>query len=150
VTLNADGSFTYTPDAGFTGPDSFTYTLTDAGLDGNFATLGDNLSSTGTVTLNVQNTVWFIDNTAPGSLNLGTRQSVTSIAAFNAVNDGVGFTRRRRHRLPARRHLYRGRWHQPAEQPDPRAGREPRRQPLAGRPTSRSRPAQWARRRSSS
>ena len=63
VTLNADGSFTYTPDAGFTGTDSFTYTLTDAGLDGNFATAGDNLTGTGTVTFNVEDTVWFIDNT---------------------------------------------------------------------------------------
>ena len=91
VTLNADGSFTYTPDAGFTGTDSFTYTLTDAGLDGNFATAGDNLTGTGTVTFNVEDTVWFIDNTAPGSLNLGTQDNpFTSIAAFNAVNDGVG------------------------------------------------------------
>ena len=91
VTLNADGSFTYTPDVGFTGTDSFTYTLTDAGLDGNFATAGDNLTGTGTVTLNVEDTVWFIDNTAPGSLNLGTQDNpFTSIAAFNAVNDGVG------------------------------------------------------------
>jgi hypothetical protein len=48
ATLNADGSFTYTPDLGFTGTDSFTYTLTDAGLDGNFATVGDNLIGTGT------------------------------------------------------------------------------------------------------
>ncbi|MCA1683566.1 MAG: cadherin-like domain-containing protein, partial [Actinobacteria bacterium] len=29
VTLNANGSFTYTPDAGFSGTDSFTYTVTD-------------------------------------------------------------------------------------------------------------------------
>ena len=29
VTLNADGSFTYTPDAGATGTDTFTYTVTD-------------------------------------------------------------------------------------------------------------------------
>src|SRR5262245_40371675 len=50
VTLNADGSFTYTPDTGFTGTDSFTYTLTDAGLDGSFASAGDNLTGTGTVT----------------------------------------------------------------------------------------------------
>ena len=28
--LNADGTFTYTPDAGFVGTDSFTYTVTDA------------------------------------------------------------------------------------------------------------------------
>ena len=37
VTLNADGSFTYISAVGFTGTDSFTYTLTDAGLDGDFA-----------------------------------------------------------------------------------------------------------------
>ena len=33
VVVNLDGSFTYTPTAGFSGPDSFTYTLTDS--DGN-------------------------------------------------------------------------------------------------------------------
>jgi len=30
VTLSPDGSFTYTPDAGFTGPDTFTYVASDA------------------------------------------------------------------------------------------------------------------------
>ena len=30
VVLNADGTFTYTPDSGYTGPDEFTYTVTDA------------------------------------------------------------------------------------------------------------------------
>src|SRR5207248_5092956 len=30
VTVNADGSFTYTPAANYHGPDSFTYTVTDA------------------------------------------------------------------------------------------------------------------------
>ena len=29
LTLNADGSFSYTPNAGFWGTDSFTYTATD-------------------------------------------------------------------------------------------------------------------------
>ena len=90
VTLNADGNFTYTPDLGFTGTDSFTYTLTDAGLDGNFATSGDNLTGTGTVTFNVQNTVWFIDNTAPAGGDGSEAHPFNSIAAFNAVNDGVG------------------------------------------------------------
>ncbi len=32
VTLNADGSFEYVPDAGFFGPDSFTYTASDGSL----------------------------------------------------------------------------------------------------------------------
>jgi dTDP-4-dehydrorhamnose 3,5-epimerase-like enzyme len=43
VVVNADGTFTYTPAANYNGPDSFTYTLTDA--DGDV--------STATVTLNV-------------------------------------------------------------------------------------------------
>lgn len=51
VALAADGSFTYTPTFGFTGTDSFTYTLSN--VDGN---------STATVTLNVNNQGWFVDN----------------------------------------------------------------------------------------
>ncbi|WP_374568230.1 Ig-like domain-containing protein [Ideonella sp.] len=47
VVVNADGTFTYTPAANYNGPDSFTYTLTDA--DGDV--------STATVTLNVASVV---------------------------------------------------------------------------------------------
>jgi VCBS repeat-containing protein len=43
LTLNADGSFTYTPAAGYTGPDSFTYQACDAEL----------CSATATVSLTV-------------------------------------------------------------------------------------------------
>ncbi|MGI6260130.1 MAG: Ig-like domain-containing protein, partial [Anaerolineaceae bacterium] len=39
VTLNTDGSFTYTPAAGFSGTDSFTYTANDGELDSNIATV---------------------------------------------------------------------------------------------------------------
>ena len=39
VTLNSDGSFTYTPAANYTGPDSFTYTANDGALDSNTATV---------------------------------------------------------------------------------------------------------------
>src|SRR5258708_3481433 len=35
--LNADGSFTYTPNAGYTGPDSFTYQAATASLTSNVA-----------------------------------------------------------------------------------------------------------------
>jgi hypothetical protein len=45
VTLNADGSFDYTPPAGFTGQDSFTYSATD----------GTDTSSPATVTITVNN-----------------------------------------------------------------------------------------------
>ncbi|MEM9002166.1 MAG: Ig-like domain-containing protein [Cyanobacteria bacterium P01_F01_bin.86] len=43
VTLNDDGSFTYTPDAGFSGDDSFTYTVSD----------GNGGTDTATVTVTV-------------------------------------------------------------------------------------------------
>jgi VCBS repeat-containing protein len=43
LTLNADGSFTYTPDADFNGSDSFTYTVND----------GAGTSTVATVTLTV-------------------------------------------------------------------------------------------------
>jgi VCBS repeat-containing protein len=38
LTLNADGTFTYTPDAGFDGEDSFTFKANDGELDSNVAT----------------------------------------------------------------------------------------------------------------
>ena len=43
VTVNGDGSFTYTPDVDFNGTDTFTYTVTDA----------DGATDTATVTINV-------------------------------------------------------------------------------------------------
>src|SRR5437773_1903124 len=39
VTVNADGSFTYTPNANFNGTDSFTYTANDGTADSNVATV---------------------------------------------------------------------------------------------------------------
>jgi VCBS repeat-containing protein len=39
LTLNANGSFTYTPAAGYTGGDSFTYKANDGQLDSNVATV---------------------------------------------------------------------------------------------------------------
>ncbi len=39
LALNADGSFTYTPNADFAGPDSFTYKVFDGAVDSNSATV---------------------------------------------------------------------------------------------------------------
>jgi len=39
LTLNSDGSFDYTPNAGFVGPDSFTYKANDGSADSNEATV---------------------------------------------------------------------------------------------------------------
>jgi len=76
VSMNPDGSFSYTSAAGFNGVDTFTYTLTDA----------DGATDTATVSVTVSQHVWFIDNSAGGSANTGTEHDpFTSIAAFNAA-----------------------------------------------------------------
>ncbi|WP_175545939.1 Ig-like domain-containing protein [Salegentibacter echinorum] len=46
LTLNADGSFTYEPDLGYTGQDSFTYTANDGTDDSNVATVTITVNST--------------------------------------------------------------------------------------------------------
>ncbi|RPE78520.1 MULTISPECIES: S-layer family protein [unclassified Frondihabitans] len=100
LTLNTDGSYTYTPDSGYSGPDSFTYTATDsAGQRG-----------TGTVTLTVAPTAGADDlgsvtygqtTTFPVSVLLGndrgTGLTVTSISAATSgtvtlSSDGTQFT----------------------------------------------------------
>jgi uncharacterized repeat protein (TIGR01451 family) len=78
VSVASDGSFTYEPKAGFTGADTFTYTLSNS-----------TGSSVGTVTVSVSNMIWFINNAA--SAGTGTLASpFNSLAAFQAVNDGIG------------------------------------------------------------
>ncbi|MEZ4735545.1 MAG: Ig-like domain-containing protein [Caldilineaceae bacterium] len=65
LALNADGSFTYLPNAGFTGDDSFTYVANDGTADSNVATV--------TITVNAVNGTPFatcggydVFETAPG------------------------------------------------------------------------------------
>src|SRR5262245_31535413 len=84
VTLNANGTFTYISAVGFEGVDTFTYTLRDTGLDA-VAGNADDLTDTGTVSITVGPSVWFIDNNAAPGGN-GTQASpFNSIAAFNAA-----------------------------------------------------------------
>src|SRR5665648_573311 len=45
LTLNADGSFTYTPDANYNGSDSFTYKANDGTADSNIATVSINIGT---------------------------------------------------------------------------------------------------------
>jgi len=45
LALNSDGSFTYTPDANYHGPDSFTYTGNDGSSDSNLATVSLTVSA---------------------------------------------------------------------------------------------------------
>jgi Domain of unknown function (DUF4347)/SdrD B-like domain/Bacterial Ig domain len=79
VNLSADGSFTYTPNTGFTGTDTFTYTLVDAG----------GLTGQGTVTFTVGPEVWFIDKNAAAGGDGSEAHPFNSIAAFNTANTGA-------------------------------------------------------------
>jgi hypothetical protein len=65
VTLAADGSFTYLPDAGFTGADTFTYAATDGTNTSNLATVTVNVAPGDTVGLvDVATGEWFLRNSA--------------------------------------------------------------------------------------
>jgi hypothetical protein len=55
ATLAADGSFTYLSGPGFTGGDTFTYTVTDGSL-----------TASATVTMTSTARVWYVDNSAAG------------------------------------------------------------------------------------
>jgi len=79
-TINSDGSFSYISAAGFTGADSFTYTIRDKGLDG-IAGNADDLTSTATVSITVAEQVWYVDASA-GSDTTG---DGTSLKPFKTV-----------------------------------------------------------------
>ncbi len=78
VTVHTNGRFHYDPPPGFTGTDTFTYTINNEA----------NEAQTCTVTITISNIVWFIDNNAGGN-NFGTLQHpFTTLTAFNNVNLG--------------------------------------------------------------
>lgn len=84
VTMNADGTFTYLPDAGYTGADSFTYTVTDDGDPSNPQI------ATGTVDITVSSLVWYVDDTAATAgdgRSDAPFESLASAAARTGSND---------------------------------------------------------------
>src|ERR1044072_7592950 len=84
VVVNADGTFSYNPFPGFTGTDTFTYTIRDKGPD-NIANNSDDKTDTAVMTITVGPTlIWFIDNTAGGGGDGRLTSPYNSIAAFNA------------------------------------------------------------------
>ena len=80
LTLNADGSFTYTPDPGFNGSDSFTYRANDGTDDSNVATVTITVTS-GLADISV----------APLALDYGTvTVDTTSTLTTTISNVGTG------------------------------------------------------------
>lgn len=87
VMINADGSFVYTPPAGITGNDLFTYTLNDAnGVGG-----GVPATDIGIVSITVSNLIWFIDNSSMAATSDGRLTSpFKTLAEFNTGTTSVG------------------------------------------------------------
>ncbi len=78
VVVNADGTFTYVPPAGFTGAnDTFGYNVSDGAS-----------STTGTVTINVKNRVWYVRNNTSGTSGRSHDPFATIAAAESASAAG--------------------------------------------------------------
>jgi uncharacterized repeat protein (TIGR01451 family) len=83
VVVNADGSFSYDPPAGYDGTDTFNYTITDDEGDTN----------SDTVTITISGMIWFINNNATACTVAGCGRlsnPFSTLAAFNALNNGTG------------------------------------------------------------
>ncbi|MEQ1862398.1 MAG: SdrD B-like domain-containing protein, partial [Chthoniobacteraceae bacterium] len=93
VNLASDGTFTYLPAAGFAGAsDTFTYTLTDDGIDGTPGN-ADDLTGTGTVTINFgAQEVWYVDSAFAGTSDGRSTNPFKTLGDVSGATgpDGVG------------------------------------------------------------
>jgi VCBS repeat-containing protein len=78
VTMNPSGTFTYTPDAGYSGADSFTYTVAGSTAPAQTATA--------MVTVTVGPLVWYVDNSGPA----GTGESGSPFNSLAAATAAAG------------------------------------------------------------
>lgn len=95
VTLNTNGSFTYTPNLGFKGTDVFTYRANDGALDSNLASVSilvQNPENQAPVAVNdsysVNENVTLIVNVANGVLKNDTDPNGDALTAVLMVDDG--------------------------------------------------------------
>jgi len=86
IMIASNGSFMYTPPPGFTGSDTYTYTLND----GNSVPPAP-LTDMATVTFTVSNLIWFIDNASVAATSDGRLTSpFKTLADFNAGSAAAG------------------------------------------------------------
>jgi VCBS repeat-containing protein len=78
VTMNSDGTFTYLPKQGFSGADSFTYTVSDSDDASNPK------STTGTVNISVGTVVWYVDNSKTSAGDGRSTSPFNTLAAADA------------------------------------------------------------------
>ena len=92
LTLNADGSFTYTPFAGFAGTDSFTYIPSDSASTGSATTVTLNVAATAPTTAAstyaVKAGASLTETAAQGALAGDTDNNGLALTAALAVNGG--------------------------------------------------------------
>ncbi|HSH16857.1 MAG TPA: tandem-95 repeat protein, partial [Verrucomicrobiae bacterium] len=81
VNVNSGGTFDYTPPAGTSGPDNFTYTVSD----------GAGGMATGTVDISITGIVWFVQNDHSGT-NQGTSTNPFQTLAAAETAAGTGDT----------------------------------------------------------
>ncbi len=82
ITIAANGSFNYEPPRGYSGTDTYTYTINDG-------TSFSNNTATGLITFTVSTPIWFINPAAGGGT--GTFASpYNSLATFSTANTGAG------------------------------------------------------------
>jgi VCBS repeat-containing protein len=95
VTLNADGSFTYTPDANFNGADSFTYKANDGTADSNVATVNITVTDGNDAPVAVDDSATTAEDTpltvaAPGVVGNDTDTDGNSLSAVKVSDPANG------------------------------------------------------------
>ncbi len=97
VTLNGNGGFTYTPNAGYAGADSFTYRANDGSLDSNTATVSITVTAVGGDTIppvvsslndapatTSAVITWATDEPASARVNYGTSPAALTLTSYRA------------------------------------------------------------------
>jgi hypothetical protein len=82
VTFNADGTFTYLPNANFRGPtDTFTYTLRNS--------IDNTLTDAATITITITGMVWYVDNSYAGANGTADGRSTRPFTSLTPVNNAA-------------------------------------------------------------
>ncbi|MBA3540538.1 MAG: tandem-95 repeat protein, partial [Deltaproteobacteria bacterium] len=96
LVLNANGSFTYTPNAGYAGPDSFTYRASDGRATSNLATVSITVTAVNDAPIAANDTATILEDAAataiPVLANDSTAPDTGETLTITAVTQPVGGT----------------------------------------------------------
>jgi gliding motility-associated-like protein len=86
VTVNADGTYTYTPNADFFGTDNFEYTIEDADGDQDIATVTITVNPTDDTPLAVDDSLWLKENSSISGNVFDNDERLVDIAVVISTN----------------------------------------------------------------